>query len=274
MKTIFFACICLLPLTVFCQLTIPYSTDFNSGVPAGWSADSLWTYKSLGGISNSGVMHSNDPKYISSLSPLFSPSFTLNGTHSPSLKFSVVLCNYIIADPLLTVSCNYGNGWVGLFECTGTTNGENFWFRIYLTPKDTAIKSYAIETIDSATWVPNDTTPYTMFEIGLDSLKNHSSIQFKFEVRCYYRGEVFLDNVSIVDTSSVDNIVAGITNTDWVVYPNPFSDYIILKTNTPIIRWSIWNSLGQEVLYKEGTDHGEKIKGECNSPLSVPTAKS
>jgi len=177
-----------LRISVFYQLTIPYSTDFNSGVSAGWSADSLWTYKSLGGISNTGVMHSNDPKYISSLSPLISPSFTLNGTHSPSLKFSTVLCNYGIANPLLTVSCNYGNGWINLFACTGIKYGENSWFITYKAPKDTAIESYAVETIDSATWIPNDTTPYTMLEIGLDSLKNHSSIQFKFEVRCYYGG--------------------------------------------------------------------------------------
>jgi hypothetical protein len=106
------------------------------------------------------------------------------------------------------------------------------------------------------------------------TVKNHTSIQFKFDVQCYYGGEVFLDNVSIVDTTTIANVVAGITNMDLVVYPNPFSDYIIIKTSTPIMRWSISNSLGQEVIYKEGIQKTSIQISTGNLPRGVYYLKS
>lgn len=211
------------------QQILPVKEDFNNASAITWTTNaneagmfSLWKTQNVGGLSNSGVLRYNDYKYIASENSVESPEFNFTDAENPYIEFDLAIANYYHFTPVLTLSIDSGDGWK---EQQGWTSG----FTILL-PEELhvdSIKSQRLTYSDSL-WIPDHDSFYVAVKVPLPFLAGKERVKFKFDVKCYYGGEVFMDNIKIAD-----QIMAGtlspVTPMQIQLFPNPSKESITIR---------------------------------------------
>jgi hypothetical protein len=234
-----FVCACF-SFAMQAQIPLPYATDFDQGLPTGWTSDNFWRTNPHNGTSNTGDMEAKDHTLILSESNLTTPSFDLTNADHPILQFSLMIGRFSDGISSFSVHADTGNGWEPLYNCSS----DSILLALqYPTAIQERMPEYIFSMTDTSTWKPSPQTPYKGITIYLEALKSQKQVQFKFHARFYYGGLVFLDNVHFSDL-----LLGGIKEENELpavgIYPNPASTTIHIESSRPMTELSLLNMQG------------------------------
>ena len=235
----------------FSQMNLPYTANFNSGIPSGWTqgGGGWWTNNTTMGYGNSGCAFVDKSTGNVVGSAWFqSPALDLTSTANNFLSFKFAVTGSSGgASPNFSLWYDIGAGWQFMEDWGGagmlTTNSI---------------------TILNDTSGSLDTTDILWYSVtrNLSAFSNQSNIRFSFGADyvngfgTYNAGWVLLDDVQFTGTST-----AGIEEEtiDHAInlFPNPSTDLIHIDSDLSMDNYSISNLLGQTVL--EGSISNQTI---------------
>jgi hypothetical protein len=141
-----------------------------------------------------------------SIGEVYLAPINLSSITNPSLTFSVAHREYSTAysDVLeVEVSTNCGATWTNIYSKAGAqlSNAGGTYVTTAFTP---VAANWRVETVN------------------ISSVSSASSALFKFKATSNYGNNIYVDNINIIGTASLE----ALTQTSFNVYPNPASDLV------------------------------------------------
>ena len=140
-----------------------------------------------------------------SIGEVYLAPINLSSITNPSLTFSVAHREYTSAysDVLeVEVSTNCGATWTNIYSKAGSVLSTGAATTAAYTPA--AAADWRVETVN------------------ISSVSSASSALFKFKATSNYGNNIYVDNINIIGTASLE----ALTQTSFNVYPNPASDLV------------------------------------------------
>ena len=249
----------------YSQTTLPYSENFNSGIPSAWTQ---YSAQGVNWTSGSGLGTSGSKCAIADVTTMTNPAsgwlqtpfLNLTSVSNPTLSFNVAVikdANTFYNAPFVSLWYAIGNGNWQFIESWGPNSS---------TPP-TNIINYSLTSnpppsAADITWIP--------VTKSLNAYSSQSNIRFSFGadiVDNINNGWVVLDDVEFTGITGIDE---ESTHNSAVLYPNPFSNNSLLKisNNTPDGKLAIriYDAIGNEMRRYEGITGHEVLIERNNLP--------
>lgn len=239
--------------SIYAQINLPYSVDFNSGIPLDWTQNSdfsnapvTWTYNSNLGIGNTGCVFTDlgDTTYNGRGWPgsgwLQTPFLDLTSVSNPILSYKYAITrsfsqssNWELGPPAFSFWYDIGAGWQ-------------------------FIENYAWDQQSKDTIMPLDAVNVNWIQItkNLSAFSNFTNIRFSFgadyaDSNLFVHnvtGWVLLDDVQFTSGGSTAGIEEEANTYSVNIYPNPSDNVIHIDSDVQVEKYSVSNLLGQTIL--------------------------
>lgn len=203
----------------------PVNENFSNGIPSDWSTDNDLLYDYQGSIYFNAYSLDNG---ISE--SLYLPMMNISAINTPTLKFDLAHARYSSSTKerlQIKVSTDCGSTWTSVYNKVDP--------------------DLATAGISTGQFIPT-AAQWRTETVDLSGLTNRENVIVKFIFTSGYGNIVWIDNVSVVDGTGIEEISEGEIN----IYPNPTTSTLRINSSEMINEVAIYNLQGQLVQTENG----------------------